>query len=183
MTALHFTPSRSMTGSLCSIKHGVSTRRVRTFSAVTRGSRKPPCCPHLPRITWMAAGLILSVSGPVACGDECTNDDDCLRSEATLEAGRCAPKDIYCSKGMCRAQCLEPCTSVDTRENPCGSGLLCTGSGDGSGGYCSAKPVECRSVSDCPTFVPPGGSGAGWQCSAEVCRHPDWEYAIERSSR
>ena len=111
---------------------------------------------------------------------ECRDDQDCASSAAALAVGRCDPKDVYCAQDKCHAECLEPCRTVRTDVNPCEEGRLCTQAEGQPEGFCSAKPVACRSDADCPLFVPEATGAAGWTCDNSVCRHPGWTYASER---
>jgi hypothetical protein len=46
-----------------------------------------------------------------------------------------------------------------------------------SQGLCTALPIECSDVDDCPLFRP--NDADAWQCVEGVCRFPGFDYAVE----
>lgn len=141
---------------------------------MTRATRALPFAALL----WLSTSVAnCSSSGPTPCKVA----DDCWNTPETQELGRCAPKDVACVQGSCRAACGAPCEVVDPNVNPCKDPeLVCTQSQNNLVDlpFCAAAPIACVSAEDCPVAIPGSSSGA-WSCEDEVCRFPGFRYAWE----
>jgi hypothetical protein len=79
---------------------------------------------------------------------------------------------------------VQPCEMVDTLFNPCQEeGLICNEPVSnlveprGASWTCTALPITCSRVEDCPVFRP-DNTGA-WQCVGNLCEFPGFSYAVE----
>jgi len=125
------------------------------------------------------------------CGPECGKTEDCIFSKAATAHGGCAPLEYWCAAGTCKAICGSPCKVVMANFDPCPAGLVCaqpavshTAEPDSSY-FCTAFPISCRSVDDCPAYTPrvksegdagPIGSPGVWSCEGGFCSFPGFSY-------
>ena len=126
-------------------------------------------------LLWLSAALA-NCSGNRATA--CKVADDCWNTPETHELGRCAPKEVACVQGSCRAACGQLCEVVDPNLNPCKDpSRVCTQSQNNSVDlpFCAAAPIACEGAEDCPVSLPQTGSGA-WSCDDGVCRFPGFQY-------
>jgi hypothetical protein len=138
-------------------------------------------------------GPCMALAIVVACGSSqseskssipCTNSDECWHSdEMVTRLGRCV-SEVYCEANRCDGHCLQPCEVVDPLFNPCQqSGLICNEplnkavEAAGAIWSCTALPISCIQVEDCPVFRP-DATGA-WQCVDNVCQFPGFSYAVQ----
>ena len=138
--------------------------------------------------TWYrSASLVLLGTGALlfeGCDDEssCSTNDDCLSSKFAMDLGRCGP-EVYCRKGTCAGACTHSCQVARADFDPCTSrGLICRESniGDPNGnGICTALPIPCVDVAECPFYKPVPGAGT-WACVDGFCRFPGYSYESER---
>lgn len=109
----------------------------------------------------------------------CSEHHDCLEA-VDAHPERCAPKDWHCDAGVCKVFCAQPCQVVRQDFNPCDDAtLLCNEPASGTElSFCTGRPIECSSASDCPLFRP--SQDGDWTCDSEgVCRFPGFSYAYE----
>lgn len=112
----------------------------------------------------------------------CASSEECLDSPEVLQAGRCAPMNVYCKNHGCVAHCAEECSTVLASINPCrDQSLICTDSANldpnSEIAYCTGRAISCDSVGDCPRYRP--FSDGDWSCEEDVCRFPGFKYADE----
>jgi hypothetical protein len=116
-------------------------------------------------------------------GSPCAVSDDCWNSSEAQGVGRCAPKDVWCDSGRCRARCAEICKLTQEDVNPCPDpAMICTESKNSGAAlpFCTDHVIACSTVDDCPLFRPPATTdGAEWECIDAVCRHPGFEYSTD----
>jgi hypothetical protein len=108
----------------------------------------------------------------------CAVADDCWNSSEAEQAGRCAPKDVWCDQGECRVRCAELCTLIQPDINPCKDpALICTESTNSGAQlpFCTDHAISCSTVDDCPLFHPMNAD-AEWECVDSLCQYPGFEY-------
>ncbi len=134
------------------------------------------------RFGLVAFGLIAS---SVGCGksNQCTSHADCYNSQVAEDLGRCAPIEVYCSNRTCRATCGQICTTANSAVNACSDPeLLCNDATTPAEiNFCTALPIACTSVDDCPLYRPPDAQGIqhDWTCERGLCRYPGFRYKWE----
>ena len=47
--------------------------------------------------------------------------------------------------------------------------------------FCTALPISCTSVEDCPLYRPADAQGVqyDWTCEGGTCRYPGFQYAVD----
>jgi hypothetical protein len=128
-----------------------------------------------------------------ACGPECERTEDCILSKAATAHGGCTPLESWCAAGTCKAICGSACKVVMAGFDPCPAGLVCaqpTISQDATPDqlyFCTAFPIPCHLVYDCPPYTPTlksgadtGGSSGVWSCENGFCSFPGFSYMSAR---
>lgn len=107
-----------------------------------------------------------------ANGKACKVSADCVGSPAAQEYEniRCI-SELYCLEGSCYFECRSRCFPARTDENPCEDRGLCSSTFP----FCTRMPVSCKTVEECPTYLP-NGEGGVWECSSGICEFPGYEY-------
>jgi hypothetical protein len=120
-------------------------------------------------------------SSGMAVGGACRTREDCAESEAVRKLAnvRCAPQEVYCADEVCHASCRVQCDAHSAAANPCDEGELCAApSPRGLPLFCTALPIPCSALEQCPLFRPTDDDGAQhqWACVDESCQYPGYEY-------
>ena len=132
----------------------------------------------LPLLAWSC----LLIAG---CGadNRCSADDECINSQVAKDLGRCSPKEAYCRNNSCVAACRPTCTTANSTINAvddttlvCNEGLL-----PRELNYCTALPIGCTTLDECPMYRPTDSQGVQhqWTCESQVCRYPGLQYSSE----
>jgi hypothetical protein len=132
----------------------------------------------LPAILICAASCVLAS----ACVEpRCNSWGDCAGVKYS-DPERCFPAESICERSVCTRTCRPQCETVLADFNACEEPLICSSSPNTPIGGCTALPISCSSVDDCPSYLPPTGSGdgSGWACIDGSCRYPGYQYAVER---
>jgi hypothetical protein len=139
-------------------------------------------------LTCMIVGTLPACSGQgkssqsISSGASCQRNADCVSSpEAANHRAQCL-QDIYCLSGACHWECRSMCQPQRTDVNPCSNSAFCApnkDSVDKSVQWCTLTPVECNTVSDCPSYLPPieAGSAGAWTCDSGICAYPNLQYS------
>jgi hypothetical protein len=112
-------------------------------------------------------------------GVRCSTSIECRESaEFGRTLGRCVA-EVYCLSNRCAGQCIASCQVVDALFNPCkDKGQICSESANTvSLGLCTALPIACSNIDDCPLFRP--NDTDAWQCVEGICRFPGFAYAVD----
>jgi hypothetical protein len=115
----------------------------------------------------------------------CQTNAECVASPEAeaIKNYLCGPREAYCLDGGCHAECRESCTVARSDTNPCPYPGQCErvqfAPADPILGFCTARPIACTTVDNCPDYLPPlpsGGTGE-WTCEGGLCTYPEFEYA------
>lgn len=134
-------------------------------------------------LVWVALAAAVCVQVGCDNGDPtpCASAAACWNAQESKDLGRCAPREVACVNGTCRARCGNSCQVVEATTNPCQeAGLICNQSSSGKEDftYCTATPIACENASDCPVYRPASADAATaeWTCEQGTCRYPGFVY-------